>query len=57
MVCPLKMLGQLINQNAKRIYTDECSDACAWWDAGRNQCCLKTLSQLKVSGGLNTHSY
>jgi hypothetical protein len=40
---------------------------CAWWDSKANfnpetkqfegQCCILTLSRLKITGGINTHAY
>jgi len=40
---------------------------CAWWNSKGNfnpdtkqfegECCIKTLAQLKISGGVNTHAY
>jgi len=61
MICPLKF-NSAINGPCL------CEQAeCEWWDDKSNynfetktytgQCCIKTLSQLKVSGGINTHTY
>ena len=65
MICPIKNLGHLINQKAKRIYSDECNTECAWWDSKatydfeskqyRGQCCILALAQLKISGRINTY--
>ena len=57
MICPIKNHAHLINPNANKIYTAECNKECALWDEVKQQCCLKTLSQLKVSGGIDTHTY
>ena len=63
MICPIKNHARLINPNAARIYTDECGDSCsdkerpiicALWDEKKNQCCIKTLAQLKL-GVISTH--
>ncbi len=47
MICPLK-LGRIIAE------CDE--ELCAWYDNEKEQCCIKTISQLKVSGKVNTHT-
>ena len=57
MICPLKNLGHLINYESRRMYTDECDTTCAWRDEQKKQCCIKTLSELKISGGIDTHPY
>ena len=65
LICPIKNLGHLINPTAERLYTDECNSCCAWWDSKANfnpktkqfegQCCILTLSRLKISGIISTH--
>ena len=55
MICPLKNLAHLINPNANRIYDEDCNPECAWWDGKKGQCCIKTLSNLKITGGVNIH--
>ncbi len=54
MICPLKPQG---DDPYEEGYLDaECDDlACAWWDDNKQQCCIKTLSELKVSGLVSTH--
>jgi len=45
----------------KSTLTRQCDkEECAWYDNTKEQCCIKTISQLKkivVSGGINTHTY
>uniref|UniRef100_A0A6M3L2P1 Uncharacterized protein n=1 Tax=viral metagenome TaxID=1070528 RepID=A0A6M3L2P1_9ZZZZ len=56
MICPMK-----VSINQDRGYLEyECVVECAWYDNAKQQCCIKTISQLKkiiVSGGINTHTY
>jgi len=70
MICPLKcsvpLRDNLGNWLGKSEWECEYS-SCAWWDSKANfnhetkqfegQCCILTLAQLKISGGVNTHSY
>jgi len=54
MNCPVK------NPSALEKYRQCDKRECAWYDNAKEQCCIKTISQLKkiiVSGGINTHSY
>jgi len=63
MICPMK-----VSVNQDRGYLEyECVYDCAWWDSKANfnpetkqfegQCCILTLSRLKISGGISTHPY
>jgi hypothetical protein len=65
MICPLLSSG-FGNQETGN--TIQCFEGmCKWWDSKANfnpetkqfegQCCILTLSRLKVSGGINTHPY
>ena len=59
MICPLK-------PHAYDPYTCD-KEQCAWWDSKANlnpetkqfegQCCILTLAQLKIKGGISTHPY
>ena len=65
MICPIKNLGHLINPKANQIYSTECTKDCAWWNPKANfnidtkqvkgECCILTLSNLRISGLINTH--
>jgi len=62
MICPLKFtvladpeVGSS-SQNIEKNCHCEMS-TCAWWDEKAKQCCIKTLSHLKIQGGINTHPY
>ncbi len=65
MFCPMTMTVkryevsyEVSNTSGSKIFVDygfECSPNCAWWDYDKGQCCILTLSQLKISGGVNTH--
>ncbi len=60
MICPLKVdYTQIIGENNECInyHYETCNHNCAWWDKAKQQCCIKTLSELKISGGGNTHPY
>jgi hypothetical protein len=63
MICPIRELGFLENDCEE---TKDCLESeCAWWNNRANfnpktkqfegQCCILTLSRLKISGGVNTH--
>jgi hypothetical protein len=65
MICPIRELG-FIEDDCEE--TKDCLEAeCAWWNQDVNfnretkkftgECCIKTLSNLKISGGINTHPY
>ena len=66
MICPLKPQDYDPHEGC---YPDANCDGeqCAWWDSKANfnpetkqfegQCCILTLAQLKISGGINTHPY
>ena len=69
MICPLmvKSVGKDRDSN-DILYGEECCQSnCSWWDSKANfnpetkqykgQCCIFTLSRLKISGGINTHPY
>ncbi len=61
MICP-KYKSALLNQpdSDERIKDGdaECDEKiCAQWDEKHGCCCIKTLSELKITGGVNTHSY
>ena len=61
MICPLKF-NSAINGPC---FCEQIE--CQWWDSKANfnpetkqfegQCCILTLSRLKISGGINTHPY
>ena len=54
MFCPVK------TSSALEKYRQCEKGECAWYDNAKEQCCVKTISQLKkivVSGGINTHTY
>jgi len=65
MICPLKRESCDEHDG----YPDlNCLEGlCAWWNPDVNfnretkkftgECCIKTLSNLKISGGVNTHPY
>ena len=65
-VCPLKSQGYNPHEGC---FSDCACDGeeCAWWDSLANfnpetkqfegQCCILTLSQLKIKGGINSHPY
>jgi len=66
MICPLK--EELYDDTKKCVCGGECGrEACAWWNPKENfnpetkqyegECCIKTLSNLQISGGINTHAY
>ena len=54
MICPIK-------SSCLYLSSADCDKGeCAWYDNAKEQCCIKTISQLKkivVSGGINTHAY
>ena len=68
MLCPLKFHGSLRDNKGNWLGKDEwqCEFSdCQWWDSKANfnpetkqfegQCCILTLSRLKVSGLITTH--
>jgi len=65
MICPLNKLAEMVSNKWEGGECDKSS--CAWWDSKANynpetkqfegQCCILTLSRLKLSGGINTHAY
>ncbi len=61
MICPQYKAALLTDKNGyERIKEGdaECDrEGGEQWDTKNKQCCLKTLSQLKISGGVNTHPY
>ena len=69
MICPLKFSTALQEYTYLELpRVSGCEEArCSWWDSKANynpetkqfegQCCILTLSSLKISGGINTHPY
>ena len=69
MICPLMIIVPFANLiNSKKYPKPNCiKEECAWWDSKANynfetkqfegQCCILTLSRLKIAGGINTHPY
>ena len=67
MICPLKKSEYIESQDrhVESYWTNtDCEETCACWDDELNLPCFKALlyyvkklSQLKISGGINTHSY
>ncbi len=68
MICPLLTAGMYADPTVQGDTTVECyEEKCTWWNSKANfnpdtkqfegQCCILTLSRLKVSGGINTHPY
>jgi len=66
MICPLK--PQAYDPHDGEYPDIGCDkEQCAWWDSTANynpgtkqfegQCCILTLSKLKISGGISTHPY
>lgn len=69
MICPLQKI--IIGKDKDNIdipYFGEClHEICAWWNPKANynpetkqpegECCIKTLSNLKISGGISAHKY
>ena len=62
MICPLQP------RESNEGGLNECDkEHCAWWNPKVNfnsktkqfegECCIKTLSNLKISGGINTHPF
>ncbi len=52
MKCPLMKIAR----GAGGAMESECMKLdCAWYDNAKEQCCIKTLAQLKVSGLVSTH--
>jgi hypothetical protein len=66
MFCPLKPQAYDSHEGCYPNYSCDKED-CSWWDSKANynpetkqfegQCCILTLSRLKISGGINTHAY
>ncbi len=66
MICPLLVIGytaindRLLKAEDKKTHKyhvhemAQCSHLCAWYDKAKEQCCIKTLSQLKI-GVVSTH--
>ena len=51
MICPFKLNSVTLNAQTHCL----CEGlGCAWWDKVKRQCCIKTLSELKISGGIKT---
>jgi len=67
MKCPLQKITIGKDRDCVDVpYFGNCiEDDCHWWDSKANfnpktkqfegQCCILTLSRLKISGGINTH--
>jgi hypothetical protein len=57
MLCPLKKSEYIEDRyNTGHSYLTDCDcdeNSCAWWDTKKGQCCIKTLSELKISGMIN----
>lgn len=63
MICP-KYKAALITRPDDKSYERiregdaECDrEQCGQWDEKNKQCCILTLSQLRITGGINTHPY
>jgi len=71
MICPLRIDYTQITGDHNDVvdyrYQSCVTTNCSWWDSKANynpetkqyegQCCILTLSRLKISGGINTHAY
>lgn len=58
MKCPLLHTTYVYPSGGKELELSDCiKEDCAWWDEKKGQCCIKTLSQLEINGGINTHPY
>ena len=67
MKCPLIKTRYEVEAKQYDEPLDCLEGGCAWWDSKANfnsetkqfegQCCILTLSRLKVSGGINTHPF
>ena len=65
MICPLLSAGEYTRNVSSPPMSCNCLQReCAWWDDELNLPCFKALlyyvkklSQLKITGGVNTHSY
>ena len=57
MICP-KYKAAVMSFQGNTDYCDcfiTCDEEeCALWDKAKGQCCIKTLSELKISGGIKT---
>jgi len=65
MICPLNKLAETVSNK----WGDGACDMslCAWWNPKANfnpetkqyegECCIKTLSNLKITGRVNVHPY
>uniref|UniRef100_A0A6M3JNS0 Uncharacterized protein n=1 Tax=viral metagenome TaxID=1070528 RepID=A0A6M3JNS0_9ZZZZ len=66
MICPLKFNLPLQDWVNRGEWNCELTN-CQWWDSQskfnpetkqfEGQCCILTLAQLKISGGINTHPF
>ena len=58
MICPFKKSEYIASQDRHiESYwagTGCNEEECALWDEIKKQCCIKTLSELKISGGIRT---
>jgi len=71
MICPIRIdyVQTVGDNNDTQDYRYQAcvTTDCAWWNSKANynpetkqfegECCIKTLSNLKISGGVNTHAY
>ena len=62
MICPLKftVLADPDVSGTTQNIESQCrcqQSSCAWWDKEKKQCCILTLSELKIQGGVGTHPY
>lgn len=60
MICPLKFNLVTLNAETQEQLNRNCQCEeydCDWWDEPKRQCCIKTLSELKITGGVNVHPY
>ena len=62
MICPLKFTvladsEVLTSSQGTEAYCQCETSGCEWWDEKKAQCCIKTLSQLKVQGSVDIHPY
>ena len=60
MKCPLQLLIKETNIVDDKAYQkvdliDCCTVWCGWYDTKKKQCCIKSLSELNISGLVNTH--
>lgn len=65
MICPLQDIQLAEHYGVDATLFVPCQDDCAWYDTDKQQCEIKSIRQaleklaigIKVSGGINTHSY